>query len=72
VQGSAEALCSSLEELEVSDDKLRVKTRVLRSGAGAITAEDVMLASVSNALVLGFNAAASRPTQEEAEPRTSR
>mmetsp|Transcript_25727 Transcript_25727/g.42489 ORF Transcript_25727/g.42489 Transcript_25727/m.42489 type:complete len:822 (-) Transcript_25727:453-2918(-) len=67
VQGSAEALCSSLEELEVSDDKLRVKIRVLRSGAGAITAEDVMLASVSNAMVLGFNSVAARPTQDEAE-----
>ncbi|EOD05196.1 translation initiation factor IF-2 [Emiliania huxleyi CCMP1516] len=58
VQGSAEALCSSLESIEVSDDLLRVRTRVLRSGAGAITAEDVMLASVSNAVVLGFNSAA--------------
>jgi translation initiation factor IF-2 len=67
VQGSAEALCSSLEELEVSDDLLRVKTRVLRSGAGAITAEDVMLASVSDALVLGFNAVAAKPTREAAE-----
>ena len=51
----------------MSDDLLRVKTRVLRSGAGAITAEDVMLASVSNALVLGFNAVATRPTRETAE-----
>jgi len=67
VQGSAEALTSSLEELEVADDKLRVKTRVLRSGAGAITTEDVMLASVSNALIIGFNAQAARPTMEEAE-----
>lgn len=67
VQGSAEALRSSLEELEAADDKLVVKTRVLRAGAGAITAEDVMLASVSNAFVLGFNAVAARPTAEEAE-----
>ena len=67
VQGSAEALCSSLEELEVADDLLRVKTRVLRSGAGAITSEDVMLASVSNALVLGFNSVAARPTRDAAE-----
>ena len=67
VQGSAEALCSALEELEVADDLLRVKTRVLRSGAGAITSEDVMLASVSDALVLGFNSQAARPTMEQAE-----
>ena len=64
MQGSAEALCSSLESIEVSDDLLRVRTRVLRSGAGAITAEDVMLASVSNAVVLGFNSVAARPTRE--------
>ncbi len=67
VQGSAEALCSALEQLEVADDLLRVKTRVLRSGAGAITSEDVMLASVSDALVLGFNSQAARPTLEQAE-----
>ena len=66
MQGSAEALCSSLEELEVADDKLRVRTRVLRAGAGAISSEDVMLASVSSAVVLGFNSAAARPTKEEA------
>jgi len=67
VQGSAEALCSSLGELELSDDKLTVKTRVLRSGAGAISSEDVMLASVSNALVLGFNSQAPRATIDEAQ-----
>jgi len=66
VQGSAEALASALTDLEAADDKLMVRTRVLRSGAGAITNEDVMLASVSNALVLGFNSAASAQTREEA------
>lgn len=67
VQGSAEALCSSLEELEMADDLVRVRTRVLRSGAGAITSEDVMLASVSNAVILVFNSAAARPTRDQAE-----
>ena len=50
VQGSAEALQTSVTELEAADDKLQVKTRVLRSGAGAVTNEDIMLASVSNAM----------------------
>ena len=53
-------------ELETADDKLQVKTRVLRSGAGAVTSEDVMLASVSNAIVIGFNSQASRQTADEA------
>ena len=66
VQGSAEALASAIEALEAADDKLQVKTRVLRSGAGAVTSEDVMLASVSNAIVIGFNSQASRQTADEA------
>jgi len=66
VQGSAEALTSALTALEAADDKLQVKTRVLRSGAGAITNEDIMLASVSNAVVIGFNSPASAPTRSEA------
>ena len=52
---------------EAADDKLQVKTRVLRSGAGAITHEDIMLASVSNALIIGFNSAASAQQKDEAE-----
>jgi len=67
VQGSAEALDSALAALEAADDKLMVRTRVLRSGAGAITNEDVMLASVSNAVIYGFNADVSKQTREEAE-----
>jgi len=66
VQGSAEALSSALEELTAADDKLQVTTRVLRSGAGAITNEDIMLASVSNAKILGFNTAASQQQRDEA------
>ena len=57
---------SAIEALEAADDKLQVKTRVLRSGAGAVTSEDVMLASVSNAIVIGFNSQASRQTADEA------
>jgi len=66
VQGSAEALCSAVTELTAADDKLQVKTRVLRSGAGTITNEDIMLASVSRATILGFNTAASKQQLEAA------
>ena len=51
VQGSVEAVCSSLERLEGE----RVKVRVLHAGSGSITDSDVLLASASNAIVLGFN-----------------
>jgi translation initiation factor IF-2 len=55
VQGSAEALVKALGEL--STDK--VKVVVVHSGAGGITESDVMLASASKAIVLGFHVRAS-------------
>lgn len=51
VQGSAEAVRASLEKL--STDEVRV--RVIHSGVGAISESDVMLASASKAIVVGFN-----------------
>jgi translation initiation factor IF-2 len=51
VQGSVEALRGSLEKL--TNDAVRV--RIIHTGAGAITESDVMLASASNAIILGFN-----------------
>jgi translation initiation factor IF-2 len=51
VQGSAEALVKSLTEM--STDK--VKVVVILSGAGSITESDVMLASASHAIVIGFH-----------------
>jgi len=51
VGGSAEVLRDSLEKL--SNEK--VKVRVLHSGVGAINESDVLLASASNAIVIGFN-----------------
>ncbi|MGH7393155.1 MAG: translation initiation factor IF-2, partial [Candidatus Rokuibacteriota bacterium] len=51
VQGSAEALTESLERLSTDE----VKLKVIHSSVGAITESDVMLASASNAIVLGFN-----------------
>ena len=51
VQGSAEAVKSSLEKL--SNDEVRV--RVIHSGVGAINESDVMLATTSKAIIVGFN-----------------
>ncbi|HHU22224.1 MAG TPA: translation initiation factor IF-2 [Clostridiales bacterium] len=51
VQGSAEAIKSSLEKL--SNEEVRV--RVIHSGVGAISESDVMLADTSGAVIVGFN-----------------
>ena len=51
VQGSAEAVKTSLEKL--TNEEVRVK--VIHSGVGAINESDVMLAATSNALIVGFN-----------------
>lgn len=51
VQGSAEALRSSFEKIDVEG----VRINIVHSGAGAITESDVSLASASNALIVGFN-----------------
>ena len=51
VQGSAEAVKSSLEKL--SNDEVRV--RVIHSGVGAVNESDVMLAATSGAVIVGFN-----------------
>ena len=51
VQGSAEVLADSLGKL--GDE--RVKTRIIHTGVGAISEWDVLLASTSNAVIVGFN-----------------
>ena len=51
VQGSAEAVKQSLEKL--SRDEVKVK--VIHAAVGGITENDVMLASASNAIIVGFN-----------------
>ena len=51
VQGSVEAMRQSLEKL--SNEEVRVKS--IHGGVGAITETDVMLASASNAIIIGFN-----------------
>ncbi|HYS24073.1 MAG TPA: translation initiation factor IF-2, partial [Vicinamibacterales bacterium] len=60
VQGSSEVLADSLTKL--SDDK--VKIRIIRAGVGAINESDVLLASASNAIVIGFNV---RPDRNAAD-----
>jgi translation initiation factor IF-2 len=51
VQGSAEALQESLMKIESED----VKINIIHKGVGAIKESDVMLASASNAIIIGFN-----------------
>lgn len=51
VQGSVEAVSQSLEKL--SNDEVHV--RVIHGGVGAVSESDVMLASASNAVIVGFN-----------------
>ncbi len=51
VQGSVQAVKQSLEKL--SNDEVAV--RVIHGGVGAITESDVMLATASNAIIIGFN-----------------
>ena len=63
VGGSVEVLSDLLGKL--SNDKVRLK--VLRSGVGAITESDILLASASNAIVIGFNVRPERKAQELAE-----
>ncbi|HTW57741.1 MAG TPA: translation initiation factor IF-2 [Terriglobales bacterium] len=63
VGGSVEVLSDLLAKL--SNDKVRLK--LLRSGVGAITETDVLLASASNAIIIGFNVRPERKAQELAE-----
>jgi translation initiation factor IF-2 len=63
VGGSAEVLTETLQKL--SNDK--VKIRVMHSGVGAINESDVLLASASNAIVIGFNVRPERKAEALAE-----
>jgi translation initiation factor IF-2 len=51
VQGSVEAIVTALNKISTDE----IKVRILHAGAGAITEGDVMLASASNAPIIGFN-----------------
>jgi len=63
VQGSAEVLADLLTKL--TNDKVKIK--MLHSSVGAITETDVLLASASNAVIIGFNVRPERKAQELAE-----
>src|SRR5499426_1856395 len=63
VQGSVEALTESLERL--STDEVRLK--VIHGSVGAVNESDVMLASASNAIVLGFNVKADAKAAAQAQ-----
>lgn len=63
VQGSVEALKSSLEKIEVEG----VRVKIIHSGAGAITESDIILAAASNAIVIGFNVRPDSQTKATAD-----
>ena len=63
VQGSAEAVKQSLVKL--TNEEVRVK--VIHSGVGAISESDVMLASASNAIIVGFNVRPDNVAADNAE-----
>jgi translation initiation factor IF-2 len=63
VQGSVEALGEALERLSTDE----VKLKVIHASVGAINESDVMLASASNAIVIGFNIKADPKAQSQAQ-----
>ena len=63
VQGSVEVLADML--VRMSTEKVRIK--VLLSGVGAITESDILLASASNAVVIGFNVRPEKKSQDLAD-----
>lgn len=63
VQGSVEALRESL--MKLSTDEVRVQ--IIHEGVGAVTESDVMLASASNALIIGFNIRPEQNVRKTAE-----
>src|ERR687896_537112 len=63
VQGSAEVLGDTLTKL--SDEQ--VKVRIIHSGVGAINESDVLLASASNAIIVGFNVRPDRNASDVAD-----
>jgi len=66
VRGSEEALKNALKKLEVED----IRVKVIRSGIGAVTESDVVLAEASNAIIIAFNVATNNPTKEFAKEKS--
>ena len=65
VQGSVEVIAEYLQRMSTE----KVRMRVLHSGVGAITESDVLLASASNAVIIGFNV---RPDRKSPRLRSGR
>lgn len=63
VQGSVEAVKQALEKLSTNE----VRVKIIHAGVGAIKAMDVMLASASNAIIIGFNVRPDSIARAEAE-----
>ena len=63
VRGSEEAVKNALEKIKEKD----VSVKVIRSGIGAISESDVVLASASNAIIIGFNVVASNNAKDVAK-----
>ncbi|MBO4405376.1 MAG: translation initiation factor IF-2 [Alphaproteobacteria bacterium] len=61
VQGSSEAISSSLQKL--SNDEVAIK--IIHSGVGEITESDVVLAKASQAMILGFNVRANMQARDQ-------
>ena len=63
VQGSLEAILESLQKLGTDE----IKVRIIHSAVGAVTETDVMLASASDAIIIGFGVRAETKVQELAD-----
>ena len=63
VQGTAEAVASSLSKIEVDG----VKVNIIRQSAGSISESDVILASVSHAVIYGFNVRPNATVRKKAQ-----
>ena len=69
VQGSLQPIVDSLHQLEEQNSE-GIKVRVLAADVGNISESDVMLASASNAIIIGFNVDVDIPAQRHAEARS--
>ncbi len=65
VRGSEEAVKNALEKITIKD----VSVKIIRSGIGAITESDVILASASNAIIIGFNVVSGANTKSLAKDK---
>lgn len=63
VRGSEEAVKNALEKIDIEGAKIKV----IRSGVGAVSEGDIVLATASNAVVIGFNVVPSASTKEYAK-----